>query len=153
MCFDTFNREIVGFGLTDRRGGARPYFDGLAQVIDAVKRKEQSDPTILHTDQGSVYSSRAFNELLSNHTIVHSMSRAGTPTDNPIDESLNGWIKDELFIDFNLRKCDDVLSLIKAYVRLIQQRAPHVLPGIQNPTSVQDRHGVLRPFYGLSTFR
>ena len=43
------------------------------------------------------------------------MSRAGTPTDNPIDESLNGWIKDELFIDFNLKKCEDVLSLIKNY--------------------------------------
>ena len=70
----------------------------------------------MHTDRGSVYSSRAFNEPLSNHAVVHSMSRAGTPTDNPIDESLNGWIKDELFIDFNLRKCDDVLSLIKAYV-------------------------------------
>ena len=27
------------------------------------------------------------------------MSRAGTPTDNPIDESLNVWIKEELFID------------------------------------------------------
>ena len=28
------------------------------------------------------------------------MSRAGTPTDNPIIESLNGWIKEELFLDF-----------------------------------------------------
>ena len=28
------------------------------------------------------------------------MSRAGTPTDNPVNESLNGWIKEELFIDF-----------------------------------------------------
>ena len=29
------------------------------------------------------------------------MSRAGTPTDNPVDESLNGWIKEELFPDFD----------------------------------------------------
>ena len=133
LYFDTFDREIVGFGLTDRRGDVRPYFEGLGQVLEALKRKEQSDPTILHTDQGSVYSSRAFNELLSNHTIVHSMSRAGTPTDNPIDESLNGWIKDELFIDFNLRKCDDVLSLIKAYVDYYNNERPMYCLGYKTP--------------------
>ena len=133
LYFDTFDREIVGFGLTDRRGDVRPYFEGLAQVLELAKRKEQSDPTILHTDQGSVYSSRAFNELLSNHTIVHSMSRAGTPTDNPIDESLNGWIKDELFIDFNLRKCDDVLSLIKAYVDYYNNERPMCCLGYKTP--------------------
>ena len=52
------------------------------------------------------------------------MSRAGTPTDNPIDESLNGWIKDELFIDFNLKKCDDVLSLIKEYINYYNHDRP-----------------------------
>ncbi len=131
LYFDTFNREIVGFGLTDRRGDVRPYFEGLRQVLE--KRKEQSDPTVLHTDQGAVYSSGAFNELLSNHTIVHSMSRAGTPTDNPIDESLNGWIKDELFIDFNLRKCGDVLSLIKAYVDYYNNERPMCCLGYKTP--------------------
>ena len=120
-------------GLTDRRGDVRPYFDGLAQAIEAMKGKEQSDPTILHTDRGAVYSSRAFNELLSNHAVVHSMSRAGTPTDNPIDESLNGWIKDELFIDFNLRKCDDVLSLIKAYVDYYNNERPMCYLGYKTP--------------------
>lgn len=133
LYFDTFDRGIVGFGLTDRRGDVRPYFDGLAQAIEAMKGKEQSGPTILHTDRGSVYSSRAFNELLSNHAIVHSMSRAGTPTDNPIDESLNGWIKDELFIDFNPRKCDDVLSLIKAYVDYYNNERPMCCLGYKTP--------------------
>ena len=52
LYFDTFNREIVGFGLTDRRGDVRPYFEGLGQVL--AKRKEQSDPTILHTDWISI---------------------------------------------------------------------------------------------------
>ena len=32
------------------------------------------------------------------------MSRAGTPTDNPIIESLNGWIKEEMKIDENVYK-------------------------------------------------
>ncbi len=131
LYFDTFNREIVGFGLTDRRGDVRPYFEGLGQVLK--KRKEQTNSTVLHTDQGSVYSSEAFNRLLSNHSIIHSMSRAGTPTDNPIDESLNGWIKDELFIDFNLKKCDDVASLIKEYVDYYNNERPMCCLGYKTP--------------------
>lgn len=44
------------------------------------------------------------------------MSRAGTPTDNPANESLNGWIKEELFLDFDLAHSNDVPSLIKNYI-------------------------------------
>ena len=124
LYFDTFNREIVGFGLTNRRGNAEPYFEGLKQVIALIKEKEQTNLSILHTDQGSVYSSEAYNKLLDNNNIIHSMSRAGTPTDNPIDESLNGWIKDELFIDFSLRKSGDVLSLIRNYINYYNHERP-----------------------------
>ena len=70
----------------------------------------------LHTDQGSVYSSQSYNQLIKDYNIQRSMSRAGTPTDNPVNESLNGWIKEELFIDFNLKQCDDVPRLIKEYI-------------------------------------
>ncbi len=124
LYIDTFNREIIAFGLTDKRGDIKPYFEGLNGVIHRIKEKEQTCLSTLHTDQGAVYSSEAFNLLLSNNNIIHSMSRAGTPTDNPIDESLNGWIKDELFIDFNLKKCDDVLSLIKEYINYYNFKRP-----------------------------
>lgn len=45
---------------------------------------------ILHTDQGAVYSSRAFCHAHEHYIILRSMSRGGTPTDNPIMEALNG---------------------------------------------------------------
>ena len=101
---------------------ARP--KGTKNVMRTPKEKEQTNLSTLHTDQGSVYSSEAFNKLLTNNNIIHSMSRAGTPTDNPIDESLNGWIKDELFIDFNLKKCVNVLSLIKNYIHYYNHERP-----------------------------
>ena len=44
------------------------------------------------------------------------MSRAGTPTDNPIIESLNGWIKEEMKIDFNLKAAESIPSFIENYV-------------------------------------
>ena len=124
LYFDTFNREIVGFGLSDKRNSVSPYFEGLKQLIHLKKKKEQTNLSTLHTDQGMVYSSEAFNLLLSNNNIIHSMSRAGTPTDNPIDESLNGWIKDELFIDFNLGKSTDVIDVIRKYIKYYNYERP-----------------------------
>ncbi len=115
LYFDAWNKEIVGYGLASRKGAINSYYDGLKQVLSKIK-DQTSDLVILHTDQGSVYSSKLYNNLLKDYHIERSMSRSGTPTDNPVNESLNGWIKEELIIDFNLKRCDDVLKLIKEYV-------------------------------------
>ena len=82
----------------------------LRSVLESWQ-KEQSYPVTLHTDQGSVYSSFGFYQTHKNHSnIIRSMSRVGTPTDNPIIESLNGWIKQEMRIDFDLRSIQNIPS-------------------------------------------
>lgn len=40
------------------------------------------------------------------------MTKAGTPTDNASMESINGWIKEELFIDFHIKNCIDIFEFI-----------------------------------------
>ena len=124
MYFDAWNKEILGYGLVSRKGDIKSYYNGLNQVLDKIKKEQTEDLIILHTDQGSVYSSQSYNKLLENYNIERSMSRAGTPTDNPVNESLNGWIKEELIIDFNLQKSDDVFKLIENYVYYYNNERP-----------------------------
>lgn len=124
MYFDAWNKEIVGYGLSSRKGDIRTYYDGLKQVLNKIKKEQIKEPSILHTDQGSVYSSKKYNSLLNDFNIQRSMSRAGTPTDNPVNESLNGWIKEELFIDFDLKHSNDVPSLIKLYIDYYNNERP-----------------------------
>ena len=124
MYFDAWNKEIVGYGLVSRKGDIRSYYDGLNQVLVKIKEEQISEPIILHTDQGSVYSSNNYNNLLTEFNIQRSMSRAGTPTDNPVNESLNGWIKEELFIDFDLKNSSDVPNLIKLYIDYYNNERP-----------------------------
>lgn len=112
---DVFNNEILTYGLATRKGDISSYYDGLNKLLDKLK-KEQTSLSILHTDQGSVYSSKSYNKLLSINSIQHSMSRAGTPTDNPVNESLNGWIKEELFQDFDLKHSNNVQETIEQYI-------------------------------------
>lgn len=88
---------------------------------------------ILHTDQGSVYSSKAYNKLLYNYNIHRSMSRAETPTDNPVNESLNGLIKEELMIDFVLKYCKDVPKLIEEYIYYYNNEQPAYSLKYKNP--------------------
>lgn len=124
MYFDAWNKEIIGYGLASRKGDIKTYYDGLNKVLERIKKEQTEDLITLHTDQGSVYSSKAYNKLLENYNIQHSMSRAGTPTDNPVNESLNGWIKEELIIDFNLKKCMDVPKLISEYIYYYNNERP-----------------------------
>lgn len=112
---DTFNNEIIASSVSRREGDTKPYYDCLHTLVQ--KAKEQTHPVTLHTDQGSIYSSRAFEKAHSHCTnIIRSMSRVGTPTDNPIIEAINGWVKEELYKDFGLYRSNDVPALINQYV-------------------------------------
>ena len=122
--FDAFTKEILSYALTTRRGDSKQYHDGLKYILKLIKNEECTEPVILHTDQGSVYSSLSYNELISNYNIKRSMSRAGTPTDNPVNESLNGWIKEELILDFKLKESNDIEKTIKDYVHYYNNERP-----------------------------
>lgn len=79
---------------------------------------------ILHTDQGSIYSSKSFNETLPALNIIRLMSGAGTPTDNAAMESIDGWSEEELSDDFRLRESEDVESTVAKHVKLSNEERP-----------------------------
>ena len=95
----------------------------------------------MHTDQGSVYSSTSYNNLLNDFNIQRSMSRAGTPTDNPVNESLNGWIKEELFIDFDIKHSNDVPKLIEEYVYYYNSERPSYALNYKTPIQFKIESG------------
>ena len=119
MYIDVFNKEIICYSLSPSRNGNN--YSGHMKALklflaEKIKRGYASEETILHSDQGSVYASKAFFNAHNNHNIKRSMSRVGTPTDNPIIEALNGWIKDDLYIDFDLFRSTDMHSTITKYI-------------------------------------
>ena len=139
--FDVFTKEILSWQLAERRGAREQYIDGLKDVISLLKGR--TEPTVLHTDQGSVYASLAYNELIKDTLIVRSMSRAGKPTDNPVNEALNGWIKEELVIDFQietLRSREDVRDCIDKYVTFYNENRPCFAIGYDTPANYRRRY-------------
>ena len=70
------------------------------------------------------------------------MSRAGKPTDNPVNESLNGWIKEELYIDFHLDNCrsrDSIIDTLKRYVDFYNKQRPCYAIGYDTPDNYYHR--------------
>ena len=98
------------------------YISGLEDLLE-IKKQYPEYQMILHSDQGSVYASKAFNDLLPMY-VTRSMSRAGTPTDNGAMESINGWIKAELFMDFHVTGERPVDVEIDEYITFFNEERP-----------------------------
>ena len=100
----------------------------LLAELHEQKEKLDAISALVQTSFQSIEKKSITNDwltkLIKDYNIIRSMSRAGTPTDNPVNESLNGWIKEELIIDFKLKKCDDVPKLIEEYIYYYNNERP-----------------------------
>ena len=123
LYMDMWNNEIVSHALSSKRGDRMTYISGLNDLLE-LKKQFPEMRTVLHSDQGSVYASKAFNELLPMYNITHSMSRAGTPTDNAAMEAINGWVKAELFMDFHVTGTESVEKEIDDYIVFFNEQRP-----------------------------
>ena len=123
LYMDLWNNEIVSHSLSARRGDRMTYISGLKDLLE-LKKEFPDMQTILHSDQGAVYASKDFNELLPMYNVVRSMSRAGTPTDNGAMEAINGWIKAELFMDFHVTGDTDVEQEVDDYIHFFNEQRP-----------------------------
>ena len=116
---DAFNGEIIGSNVKEFYYGVNMenHLSALRDMLENKKiRGYIGQDTIFHSDQGSIYSSLAFNNAHKEYNITRSMSRVGTPTDNPIIESKNGWLKKEIAIDFNQEDFETVEEYIEAII-------------------------------------
>ena len=78
----------------------------VLQTVDLLIKNhgsELTEGTIIHSDQGSHYTSKRFVEMLADNDFFQSMSRKGNCWDNAPQESFFGHMKDE--IEDKLRRC------------------------------------------------
>ena len=103
---DLHDRSVIA-NITDRN-----ITSDLA--IRTLRKALESQPTIkegliLHSDQGSQYTSKAFTEFCESVNVTQSMSKAGCPYDNSPMESFYGTFKSE-FIRQNRFETDQELN-------------------------------------------
>jgi len=83
IIIDLFNNEIVAYKLYGHQQ--------TPLVIDTLKlaleNRNHPEGVILHWDQGSVYTSYAFQEFVKRNHLTSNMSRSGNCRDNAVIES------------------------------------------------------------------
>ena len=66
------------------------------------------------------------------------MSKAGTPTDNAVMEAINGWIKVELFEDFDILDSTDATKDICDYIYCFNNERPSYTLNYMSPKNYKD---------------
>ena len=91
VVMDLFARNIVGWAM-----GSRMTSDLVLDALTmAYWRRKPEGKVMLHSDQGSQYSSRKCRKLLTSLDIAPSMSRRGNCHDNAVAESFFSNLKKE----------------------------------------------------------
>jgi len=83
VVIDLYSRCVIGWATQSRQ----PTDLVLQALLMAVWRRTPKQTVLIHTDQGSQYTSRDWAAYLRAHNIEHSMSRPGNCHDNAVAES------------------------------------------------------------------
>ncbi|MCW8884751.1 MAG: IS3 family transposase [Motiliproteus sp.] len=88
---DLFSRRVVGWSMQSRITKELV----LDSLLMAVWRRSPNSQVIVHSDQGSQYTSHDWQEFLKQHGLEGSMSRRGNCHDNAVAESFFQLLKRE----------------------------------------------------------
>jgi putative transposase len=128
---DLYNNEIVAYRLYDHQQ--------TPLVIDTLKAalEARGNPkgVIIHSDQGSVYTSYAYQHLVKEMNLVSSMSRRGNCWDNAVIESFHSNIKSEEFqyVKYNSLSIQEVRNRVDQFMKHYNEERIQEKLGYQSP--------------------
>ena len=127
VVLDLFSRRIVGWSMADSMT-ARMVTDAL---IMAIWRRGRPQALLHHSDQGSQYTSEAFQRLMTDNGITCSMSRSGNVWDNAAMESFFSSLKIERIRGKIYRTRDQARADVFDYIeRFYNPRRRHSTLGL-----------------------
>lgn len=128
---DLHDRSIVA-SITDRRITSDLAIRTLQKALDS--QPQMKDGLILHSDQGSQYTSKAFVEFCESVHVTQSMSKAGYPYDNAPMERYFKTLKNECINLYEFHTEEALYQTVEefAYVTYNHVR-PHSFNGYCTP--------------------
>lgn len=91
VVIDLFSRKVVGWSMQSRMTTEL----ALQSLLMAVWRRKPKGIVLVHSDQGSQFTSREWQSFLRQHKLEASMSRRGNCHDNAVAESFFQLLKRE----------------------------------------------------------
>ena len=130
VVIDLHSRRVVGWCVRSRQTT-----DVVLQaLLMAVWRRKPKNRVLIHSDQGSQFTSMDWAAFLKAHNLQHSMSRRGNCHDNAVAESFSNLLKRERIRRRVYRTRNEARQDVFDYIEMSY-----------NPTRKHARNGMLSP--------
>ena len=135
---ELYSRKIISWEVSDKLG--------VELVIKTIRRAKSirkiDRPLIIHSDQGSQYTSKAYREETGEKNIERSYSRKGNPWDNAVIESFHSIIKREWLNRYRIEDVRQARRLIFEYIETFyNSRRIHSHCNMLSPNKYEKRYG------------
>jgi len=139
VVLDLFSRKIIGWSMQ-----ARMETDLVMKaLLMALWRRQPSGEVLVHSDQGSQYTSGDWQRFLREHNLICSMSRRGNCHDNAVAESFFQLLKRERVKRKIYKTREDARQDIFDYIELFYNpKRKHGYNGNLSPIEFEKRYFV-----------
>lgn len=131
LLIELSHREIIGYAAGENKDA------DLVKSAWLTVKKDIRDICIFHTDRGSEFKNEEIDRILQIGNIERSLSRAGTPVDNAVCESMYDIVKTEFVFDETFANLEDLQAKLSAWVWWYNNERIHSSLGYMTP--VQSR--------------
>ncbi len=129
IVMDLHSRRIVGWALSSRMTV------GLVEraLQMAITLRKPKKGLLFHSDRGSQYTSKSFQNLLQAHGITSSMSSVGACLDNAVVERFFGSLKNEWLLNIVHLTREAMKEDVVEYIRYYNHERLHTTLGDLTP--------------------
>ena len=137
VVLDLFSRRVVGWSMQSRMTREL----ALDALLMAVWQRRPTSTVMVHSDQGSQYTSHEWQSFLREHGLASSMSRRGNCYDNAVAESFFQLLKRERIRRRVYKTRQDARTDIFDYIELFyNSKRRHGFNNDLSPVEYEQRH-------------
>jgi len=136
VVIDLYSRRVVGWSMQSRQTT-----DVVLQaLLMAVWRRKPKSNVLIHSDQGSQFTSMDWASFLKAHNLDHSMSRRGNCHDNAVAESFFNLLKRERIRRKTYKTRADARQDVFNYIEMFyNSKRKHVRNGMLSPVAFEQK--------------
>ena len=134
VVIDLCSRKVVGWSLQSRQTTDLV----LQALLMAVWRRKPTTKILIHSDQGSQFTSIDWASFLKQHNLEHSMSRRGNCHDNAVAESFFNLLKRERIRRRTYQTREDARQDVFDYIEMFYNpKRKHANNGMLSPVNFE----------------
>jgi putative transposase len=118
VLLDLYSRRVVGWAMHEKQN-RQLATEALGM---AIERRHPKPALIHHSDQGLLYATASYRQILTAHAMIPSMSRKGDCYDNAVAESFFSGLKNELIWHHDFRTRNEARGAIFEWIEVFYNR-------------------------------